>query len=122
MKDVFVQQPRVSEPGTVPGRKWKLAKERPAHISFFPFNIKYVFYICEKIGKKYHIVISNISAECTIVQNRIRCLAVNWTEIFVLTKYVIDNQTITVYGARSDIRIATVIYTLESFARKWMYF
>lgn len=35
MKDVFVQQPRVSEPGTVPGRKWKLAKERSAHIKLF---------------------------------------------------------------------------------------
>lgn len=53
--DVFVQQPSVSEPGTVLERKWKLAKLRAAHISFSSTycTIEYVFYICEKIGEKY---------------------------------------------------------------------
>lgn len=70
MKDVFVQQPKASEPGTVPERKWKLAKERAAHISFSATycTTEYVFYICEKIGEKYHVVISSISAERTVLE------------------------------------------------------
>lgn len=72
MKDVFVQQLGVSEQGTFPERKWKLAKERAAHISFSPtfFTIQYVFYICEKISEKYHLVMSTISAKCTILEDR----------------------------------------------------
>lgn len=91
-------------------------------LSFSYFNIKYVFYICERIGKNYHIVISNISAECTTLKSSMMVMAFKWTEICALTKYVIDDHTITVSGAQSDIRIATVIYTFVPFPRKWIYF
>lgn len=70
MKYVIVQQPRVSEPWAV-SDKVKMAKERATHICFSATTIiKYVFYICEKIGEKYHFTISNISAECTILEDR----------------------------------------------------
>lgn len=54
-------------------------------LSFSYFNIKYVFYICERIGEKYHIVISNISAECTTLENSMTVMAFKWTEICALT-------------------------------------
>lgn len=53
-------------------QKVKMAKERATHMRFSATSctIKYVFYICEKIGEKYHFTISNISAECTILEDR----------------------------------------------------
>ncbi len=104
--------------------KWKLAKERAAHISFSATycTIEYVFYICEKSGEKYHFVISNISAECTILED----WAAGTDPSFLLSnehrlKSVIGDQPITVSGTRADIRVAIAINTFIPFDRKWIH-
>ena len=69
MKDVFMQQPSVSEPGSVSERKVKIGKRKSCPHKLF-CNLEYVFYICEKTGEKCHFVIFSISAECTMLEDR----------------------------------------------------
>lgn len=117
MKDAFVQQPRVSEPGSVSERKWKLAKERAAHISFPSTfcTMEYVFYICEK--NWWEISVCHLQYKCWVhhitgpSSYRFFSLVSKWTENCALKKQIIDDLHITASVA-GPVRVAITIYTI----------